>query len=672
MANIDQFETIPFHGETEGEGEWTPELDEESEIRRGPPRSPTRMGAAPRQARRPGVLPKPRLAPRAPAPRMRVPPSPGGPTRIKPPASRPPLIRPLWRPYPGPVSTWIERVAPSGGEGPSELARWTQSCLNRALGLSLPITGLLDPATREAVRRFQAREKLPVDGIVGPPTQAALGAACARGPGAEPAEGGGGGGGAEPPAESGANEPPSDAPPEQGELTRGGCGCAACRERANAGEFAFVAEGETFEAMSLGAAFESELFEGEAFEGELFEGEAWQGEASRTAPSPSGASRPCAMIPVDCPPPGRPALVLDGFRFDASALDPARHGPPIKGLAGRILASQRSGRPIRSVTIAGHTDAVGNDDYNFALARRRAHAVAQALCAALEAARRGATRGFTVRLTSCGERQTKRTPELSRRVEIFLPSPGVVPGRRNPPDTAICGVPRGGVRRELAAEEEWSGEVQTPARRPGVARAVAPALCFFQNTDLTSHRNHFHHQAARWAGRIGAQAAPTRPNCVKKVGATAYDTGADIIGTIQAARACQRKRVAAIHIFSHSGSNGVFGSRSGAAVGLYRDGVDAAARAQGARVVTDIPTDALAENVVVVLHGCNAAAGSDSVAAALFRHLAAHLRTPRVFGHPNSGCAGRDNSWREFSRAAPGGRAVRSIAPVYEGKGGCS
>ena len=77
---------------------------------------------------------------------------------------------------------------------------------------------------------------------------------------------------------------------------RGGCGCAACRERANAGEFAFVGEGETFEAMPLGEAFENELSEGEAFEeetfeGELFEGEAWQGETSRTASSGSSVNR---------------------------------------------------------------------------------------------------------------------------------------------------------------------------------------------------------------------------------------------------------------------------------------------------------------------------------------------------------------------------------------------
>ncbi|KMO27672.1 hypothetical protein VQ02_32740, partial [Methylobacterium variabile] len=69
MANIDQFETIPFPGETENEGEWIPGFHEEGEVRRGPPRSPPRMGAGPRQARRPGALPKPHLAPRPPTPR---------------------------------------------------------------------------------------------------------------------------------------------------------------------------------------------------------------------------------------------------------------------------------------------------------------------------------------------------------------------------------------------------------------------------------------------------------------------------------------------------------------------------------------------------------------------------------------------------------------------------
>jgi len=59
----------------------------------------------------------------------------------------------------------------------SEYVRWVQSRLNAALGLTLPTTGIMDSATRSAVRSFQKRQGLPVDGIVGPPTEQALAAA---------------------------------------------------------------------------------------------------------------------------------------------------------------------------------------------------------------------------------------------------------------------------------------------------------------------------------------------------------------------------------------------------------------------------------------------------------------------------------------------------------------
>jgi N-acetylmuramoyl-L-alanine amidase/Putative peptidoglycan binding domain len=66
---------------------------------------------------------------------------------------------------------WMQ-VAPATQA--SEFVRWVQSAVGRALGSRLPITGVMDATTRQAVRQFQRLERLPEDGIVGPPTQNAL------------------------------------------------------------------------------------------------------------------------------------------------------------------------------------------------------------------------------------------------------------------------------------------------------------------------------------------------------------------------------------------------------------------------------------------------------------------------------------------------------------------
>ena len=52
--------------------------------------------------------------------------------------------------------------------------RWVQDTLNRVLGLRLPVTGVMGPETRSAVRSFQKQKGLPVSGIVGPDTEKAL------------------------------------------------------------------------------------------------------------------------------------------------------------------------------------------------------------------------------------------------------------------------------------------------------------------------------------------------------------------------------------------------------------------------------------------------------------------------------------------------------------------
>jgi N-acetyl-anhydromuramyl-L-alanine amidase AmpD len=61
-----------------------------------------------------------------------------------------------------------------------EYVRWVQRSLNEVMGLRLPVDGLAGPATRGAVRSFQARNALPVSGIAGTDTADALKAARER------------------------------------------------------------------------------------------------------------------------------------------------------------------------------------------------------------------------------------------------------------------------------------------------------------------------------------------------------------------------------------------------------------------------------------------------------------------------------------------------------------
>lgn len=68
------------------------------------------------------------------------------------------------------------------GEPASGSIRWVQDCLNRALGLQLPVDGIINRETRSAVRTFQERQGLTINGLVGPDTEAALKSACAAAP----------------------------------------------------------------------------------------------------------------------------------------------------------------------------------------------------------------------------------------------------------------------------------------------------------------------------------------------------------------------------------------------------------------------------------------------------------------------------------------------------------
>jgi peptidoglycan hydrolase-like protein with peptidoglycan-binding domain len=68
----------------------------------------------------------------------------------------------------------------------SEYVRWVQSSLNQIQGVALSINGVMNRATREALKDFQNRQGLPVDGIAGPETKQAL-IAVKSDPGQSPA-----------------------------------------------------------------------------------------------------------------------------------------------------------------------------------------------------------------------------------------------------------------------------------------------------------------------------------------------------------------------------------------------------------------------------------------------------------------------------------------------------
>ena len=131
--------------------------------------------------------------------------------RFKPPVTVPPhlgrpIIRLPWLPFTPPA--WpvfptpeppqdvppgrdVRRAEPPGGaptdgqppppepsEAPSEYVRWVQSCLNQVMGLQLTIDGIMNTQTRSAIRSFQERRGLRIDGLVGPETEGVLVDAC--------------------------------------------------------------------------------------------------------------------------------------------------------------------------------------------------------------------------------------------------------------------------------------------------------------------------------------------------------------------------------------------------------------------------------------------------------------------------------------------------------------
>jgi peptidoglycan hydrolase-like protein with peptidoglycan-binding domain len=88
--------------------------------------------------------------------------------------SRRPLAGPRTRPRPRPPFGRRSYLYAPESPVATEYVRWVQIMLNQALNLQLPIDGVMNVPTRSAIRSFQEQKGLPVTGIVGPDTEAAL------------------------------------------------------------------------------------------------------------------------------------------------------------------------------------------------------------------------------------------------------------------------------------------------------------------------------------------------------------------------------------------------------------------------------------------------------------------------------------------------------------------
>jgi subtilisin family serine protease/outer membrane protein OmpA-like peptidoglycan-associated protein len=308
---------------------------------------------------------------------------------------------------------------------PDSNVRWLQSALNRAIGAGLVVDGLLGPATRDAVRRYQAVRGLQVDGIVGPQTLGALrneyyaGMPPAGSTYPQPSP-------EYPPA---AYPPPYGAPPSAYPPPPPGYPYAPP---------AYPPPPPAYERPSYVPPRPPAYPSLPAYP------------AARTPPPayrPPVPAPPAYRPPVPTPPaypepapysPGDDAgdqaddvcVELSRFGYDSAALT-AAHLPAIAEAAQRIAAGG-----VTHVSITGYASPEGTPSYNLALGQRRAESVSRALRRAIDAVRPGATARIHFQVGSEGEaRQVSADGPANRRVVLCYteaPAPVPVPPRPTP------------------------------------------------------------------------------------------------------------------------------------------------------------------------------------------------------------------------------------------------
>lgn len=164
MNNPFAFETEPFEVYPEFQDEFDTESEEEFGRSRRIPMRQTGIRARP-----------PRPAPSS----LRIPTRSSPVVRPRPIIARtsPRILMP-WSPLPAVHEPSTNIQEPTG----SEYIRWVQHSLNTSMGLQLPVDGMTRTDTRRAIGSFQEQHGLPITGIVDPQTEDALIAASGNQP----------------------------------------------------------------------------------------------------------------------------------------------------------------------------------------------------------------------------------------------------------------------------------------------------------------------------------------------------------------------------------------------------------------------------------------------------------------------------------------------------------
>jgi OOP family OmpA-OmpF porin len=136
------------------------------------------------------------------------------------------------------------------------------------------------------------------------------------------------------------------------------------------------------------------------------------------APAPAPAPRPA---PAPAPAVDRCAEVirLRGVNFDFDKADIRPDAAVILDEAATLLKDALSDCPSRSVSVEGHTDAVGTDDYNQGLSERRSNSVMDYLVGQGVSGSRLMAKGFG-ESSPIATNETAEGRALNRRVELRL------------------------------------------------------------------------------------------------------------------------------------------------------------------------------------------------------------------------------------------------------------